>query len=50
MKALNKKTIFNIAIMLLAYAAVFALISGAVIILGRESKQQTLEELEDSLG
>jgi len=31
------------------FAAIFALISGAVIILGRESKQQTLEELEHSL-
>lgn len=32
------------------FAAVFALISGAVILLGRESKQQTLEELERSFG
>ena len=32
------------------FAAVFALISGTVILLGRESKQQTLEELERSFG
>ena len=32
------------------FAAVFALISGTVIFLGRESKQQTLEELERSFG
>ena len=31
MKALNKKTIFNIAIMLLAYAAVFALINSGIL-------------------
>ena len=32
------------------FAAVFALISGTVVLLGRESKQQTLEELERSFG
>ena len=32
------------------FAAVFALISGTVVLLGHESKQQTLEELERSFG
>ena len=32
------------------FAAVFAVISGTVLLLGRESKQQTLEELEQTLG
>ena len=32
------------------FAAVFAVIAGTVILLGRESKQQTLEELEHALG
>ena len=32
------------------FAAVFVVISGTVLLLGRESKQQTLEELEQTLG
>ena len=31
------------------FAAVFVMISGTVLFFGRESKQQTLEELEQSL-